>query len=398
MQDLKKEVDDASAKVDQCEGLVNKLENEIIEWDALKKLCRRDEELGEIDKLLDDFEKDIAQEAKTMGAHLDKQSAKLDQKPDDKDAAYLIEGINNYLNDIDKLGTDVNYMKEEKDDCFEEFDEDVPTPVKEARNRRLKSMFSPKAGKKAPVVKEWPTASDKPRDMYYMLSVNKKYRQRIHDMLKNLRAINQKRRDLEEKYGPLKRDLNVVKEVQMYKAVKGDAIDELWAYHLNQHQLALPVKRLGVGSYMFGTRKIMAKIINGKLVIRVGGGYMSADEFIEQYGKMEMLKMMENERRQNDPNWEASSAGRRGSMTRKGSMPRMSAANVGSIADMKDMMKAQLDNVSVYEDRKTNTQFDDMSKQPRSPGPRKTNIVLADNSLKTGISGRSGSAGRSTRR
>jgi len=39
----------------------------------------------------------------------------------------------------------------------------------------------------------------------------------------------------------------------------------------------------------------MAKIINGKLVIRVGGGYMGADEFIEQYGKMEMLKLMHNQ-------------------------------------------------------------------------------------------------------
>ena len=52
------------------------------------------------------------------------------------------------------------------------------------------------------------------------------------------------------------------------------------------------VKRLGPGKYLFGTKNIMAKIINGKLVIRVGGGYMSADEFIEQYGKMEMMKMM----------------------------------------------------------------------------------------------------------
>ena len=42
---------------------------------------------------------------------------------------------------------------------------------------------------------------------------------------------------------------------------------------------------------MFGTKQILAKIINGKLVIRVGGGYMSADEFIEQYGPMEILKM-----------------------------------------------------------------------------------------------------------
>lgn len=50
----------------------------------------------------------------------------------------------------------------------------------------------------------------------------------------------------------------------------------------------LPVNRLGPGIYMFGLRKIMAKIINGKLVIRVGGGYMSVYEFIEQYGKIEL--------------------------------------------------------------------------------------------------------------
>jgi hypothetical protein len=43
----------------------------------------------------------------------------------------------------------------------------------------------------------------------------------------------------------------------------------------------LNVKRLGPGKYLFGTKNIMAQIINGKLVIRVGGGYMSADEFIE---------------------------------------------------------------------------------------------------------------------
>jgi hypothetical protein len=57
----------------------------------------------------------------------------------------------------------------------------------------------------------------------------------------------------------------------------------------------LNVKRLGPGKYLFGSKNIMAKIINGKLVIRVGGGYMSADEFIEQYGKMEMMKMMRQE-------------------------------------------------------------------------------------------------------
>lgn len=80
---------------------------------------------------------------------------------------------------------------------------------------------------------------------------------------------------------------NVVK----YKAVKGDHIDEMFGEALRAAGCTLPVKRLGPGQYMFGLRKIMAKIINGKLVIRVGGGYMSVAEFIEQYGKIEMQKM-----------------------------------------------------------------------------------------------------------
>merc|ERR550514_203779 len=64
---------------------------------------------------------------------------------------------------------------------------------------------------------------------------------------------------------------------------------------LQRHQCALPVKRLAPGKYMFGSRQILAKIINGKLVIRVGGGYMSVDEFIDQYGKIELLKLMKHE-------------------------------------------------------------------------------------------------------
>ncbi len=42
---------------------------------------------------------------------------------------------------------------------------------------------------------------------------------------------------------------------------------------------------------MFGTKKIFAKIMNGKLVIRVGGGYMMAEEFIATHSEAEMNKM-----------------------------------------------------------------------------------------------------------
>lgn len=206
------------------------------------------------------------------------------------------------------------------------------------------------------------THSDKPTDMYYMIEVNCKYRKTIHDLLKKLRYINQQRRDLEERYGQLKRDLNQVKEVKVYKPVKGDAIDELFAYHLNLHQLALPVQRVGPGKYMFGSKQILAKIINGKLVIRVGGGYMSADEFIEQYGKIELLKMMKAQSSgvdYDDPYAPgAGMGGASGSPARsqdlrasKSPMDRASTirgAAVG-LGDMKAMMRESMSNIKTYE-------------------------------------------------
>lgn len=85
MQELKKQIDDATSKVEQCESLVNKLENEIIEWDAFKKLCRRDEELGEIDSLLTEFNKDLDKEVVLMMGARKKQEEFLAASKDKKD-------------------------------------------------------------------------------------------------------------------------------------------------------------------------------------------------------------------------------------------------------------------------------------------------------------------------
>jgi chromosome segregation ATPase len=74
-----------------------------------------------------------------------------------------------------------------------------------------------------------------------------------------------------------------------YRAQKGDLIDEMLAQYIQN--CPVPVKRLGGGFYLFGTRKIYAKIMNGKLVIRVGGGYMVIEQFIDTYAESELLKI-----------------------------------------------------------------------------------------------------------
>jgi hypothetical protein len=77
----------------------------------------------------------------------------------------------------------------------------------------------------------------------------------------------------------------------IYKPSKGDLVDEMLAQYINLANCPVPIKRLGDGYYMFGTRKIFAKILNGKLVIRVGGGYMVIEEFIATYAEQELAKM-----------------------------------------------------------------------------------------------------------
>ncbi len=81
------------------------------------------------------------------------------------------------------------------------------------------------------------------------------------------------------------------KKLDWYRPIKGDIVDELIAKYFNSLPKPMPVKRLGDGFYIFGTRKIFVKLVAGKLVVRVGGGFMSIGEFMEQYASMEFEKV-----------------------------------------------------------------------------------------------------------
>ena len=42
------------------------------------------------------------------------------------------------------------------------------------------------------------------------------------------------------------------------------------------------------GVYQFGTKRVMVKCVKDKIEIRVGGGYLSLDEFLDQYTPPEL--------------------------------------------------------------------------------------------------------------
>lgn len=75
-----------------------------------------------------------------------------------------------------------------------------------------------------------------------------------------------------------------------YKPVSGDEVDQMFADTLSRLGFQLPAKRLGGGYYTLGSKKIYCKILNSRLVVRVGGGYMAMDDFLEQYGQLEADK------------------------------------------------------------------------------------------------------------
>ena len=49
--------------------------------------------------------------------------------------------------------------------------------------------------------------------------------------------------------------------------------------------------RIGDGLYNFGSKKVQVKTLNGKLVVKVGGGYVFIEQFVKTYAAAELNKL-----------------------------------------------------------------------------------------------------------
>ena len=78
---------------------------------------------------------------------------------------------------------------------------------------------------------------------------------------------------------------------QFYVPVKGDEVDEQLAAYVNQYGSPVPWKRISVGNYMYGTKKVSVKYMRMHLIIKVGGGSMMVEEFVANYEDIELAKM-----------------------------------------------------------------------------------------------------------
>ena len=82
-----------------------------------------------------------------------------------------------------------------------------------------------------------------------------------------------------------------IDEFEPYVPKQNDEIDQRLGEIMNRTKMPIKFIRIGEGSYVFGSKRVHVKIINGKLAIRTGGGYMMLEEFIRLYAHQELLKL-----------------------------------------------------------------------------------------------------------
>ena len=58
-----------------------------------------------------------------------------------------------------------------------------------------------------------------------------------------------------------------------------------------RQKLKIMFMRESEGVYQFGSKRIALKVAKDKIEIRVGGGYLSIDEFLDQYTPAELEKL-----------------------------------------------------------------------------------------------------------
>jgi hypothetical protein len=134
--------------------------------------------------------------------------------------------------------------------------------------------------------KELEIASD------YILELEDKVYKANKTSLELLRQL----KDAEVELETLKNYIMELKQkIAVYIPVKDDSIDKKLAEFINNYpersKLKIMFMRESEGVYQFGTKRVAVKVDKDKINIRVGGGYLSIDEFLDQYTPAELEKL-----------------------------------------------------------------------------------------------------------
>ncbi len=86
---------------------------------------------------------------------------------------------------------------------------------------------------------------------------------------------------------------------QVYIPDREDPIDNQLAEYINNYpemsKMRIMFLRESSGIYHFGSRRVYVRVERDKITVRVGGGYLSIDEFLDIYTPMELERVERND-------------------------------------------------------------------------------------------------------
>lgn len=103
-------------------------------------------------------------------------------------------------------------------------------------------------------------------------------------------------KDAEIEIGTLQTYIVDLKQrIAVYIPMKDDQVDRKLAEFINNYperaKLKIMFMRESEGVYQFGSKRVAVKVEKDNIKIRVGGGYLSIDEFLDQYTPVELEKL-----------------------------------------------------------------------------------------------------------
>jgi CYTH domain-containing protein len=133
----------------------------------------------------------------------------------------------------------------------------------------------------------------------YITELEDKFYKSQMDQLNLLKLLTASERSCEEMQNEIEVLRNYIidlkSRIAVYIPVKDDKIDKKIAEYINNYpdrqKLKIMFMRESEGVYQFGSKRVGVKVDKDKINIRVGGGYLSIDEFLDQYTPAELEKL-----------------------------------------------------------------------------------------------------------
>lgn len=133
----------------------------------------------------------------------------------------------------------------------------------------------------------------------YIVQLEEKFYNSQTTQLDMLKQLKDTEHDIDEKEGQIETlqqyIIDLKSRIAVYIPVKGDAIDKKLAEYINNYpdrqKLKIMFLRETEGVYQFGTKRVLVKCEKDSIKIRVGGGFLSLDEFLDQYTPAELEKL-----------------------------------------------------------------------------------------------------------